>query len=86
VKQLHFLKHGRGQLYVADQGNYRYQVYRTSRQASQAVPRPAEVWAASVHPRNSKKPVCLDHTFTNSKAEAIDWCSKWREPEREKAG
>ena len=74
MKQLHFTKQARGNLYICDEGNYRFQIYRTSLVDG------VETWAAGVHAREtrrrSKSNGALDHSFHKSKAEAIDWCSR----------
>lgn len=71
MKQLHFLKHGRGQLYVADQGNYRFQVAYVPHRTHKAA---GGMWSASVHARAGN--LQLDRSNHATKSEAIDWCSR----------
>jgi hypothetical protein len=80
MKELHFKKlSGRGSLYVADEGNYRYVLIEKSKGGRQIA------WLVEIRERNSVRVAPIAEGSFRSKAEAIDWLARYRAPQQEKA-
>lgn len=73
MKDLHFTRLGRGELYTCDQGRYRFQVGKRGM-----------IWKAWVFLKANIRAVA--DTTCASKAEAIEWCAQRYVRDEEEVG